>query len=98
MTLQEAIVKARDIQNKVGTFYEGRLVEHIIPAPLDPLLFKTFVSEYYYLYNENEKTEIDFEKYYNEISGKPFGVYYLLVGSELELNIDNMPSWKILAR
>src|SRR4051812_22312515 len=98
MTLKEAIDKAHEIQNKVGTSCDGRLIEHIIPAPLDAHLFKSFVSEYYYLYNENEKSEIDFEKYYGEISANTFGVYYLLVGSELELKMENMPTWKILVR
>jgi hypothetical protein len=82
MTLQEAITRANELQNKIGETYQGNRISYVIPAPVQKDLCKTYTGEYYHLYNEQEKQEMNYIAFYQTIHEEKFGVVYLCAGKK----------------
>ena len=81
MTLTEAVVKAREHQDKIGTLQNGKMVVAVIPAPKDLHQFVPFVDNFKRNMLYIKREEISFTKLNNTVQAKNFEVYYLLEGS-----------------
>lgn len=83
MTLQDAIKRANELQDKVGTITpENNLpIEAIIPAPTDSKLFTPFVNEVKWQLLHIDRSKVDFGQINQSIGAKDFSVYSLHEGT-----------------